>query len=105
MVQVGMGAPTPQLPITAFATKQAEYIGSFRYGSGDFVRPPPLFPLLGSSTYCGLTPSRHLALPLDSRWRSTLSRRARSSSPRSSRTVRPLLPLSLPPAPTSSADA
>lgn len=45
MVQVGMGAPTPQLPITAFATKQAEYIGSFRYGSGDFVRPPPPFSL------------------------------------------------------------
>lgn len=34
IVQVGMGAPNPQIPLGAWAAKQAEYIGSFRYGAG-----------------------------------------------------------------------
>lgn len=38
-VQVGMGSPDVQIPLTAFATKQARFVGSFRYGAGDYVSP------------------------------------------------------------------
>jgi D-xylulose reductase len=32
-----MGSPNPQIPVGAWAAKQAEYIGSFRYGSGTWT--------------------------------------------------------------------
>ncbi|KAL7411916.1 chaperonin 10-like protein [Mrakia frigida] len=35
-VQVGMGSPDVQIPLTSLATKQATFVGSFRYGSGDY---------------------------------------------------------------------
>lgn len=37
-VQVGMGSPNVQIPISAFGNKQAKFMGSFRYGAGDYVR-------------------------------------------------------------------
>nr|BAK04516.1 predicted protein [Hordeum vulgare subsp. vulgare] len=35
-VQVGMGSPDVQIPIGAFASKEAKFISSFRYGPGDY---------------------------------------------------------------------
>ena len=32
-----MGAPNPQIPVGAWAAKQGEYIGSFRYGAGTWT--------------------------------------------------------------------
>jgi len=36
-VQVGMGSPEVEFPVTAFAVKQALYRGSFRYGPGSYA--------------------------------------------------------------------